>query len=489
MPQFYTEDEAIQAVQKLISGKMFLNASTIISENLAVFPNSRQLKFLSAHIALETNDFITSISVLEELNAEDPNQPKLLFPLARSWNEYGDSKKSIGYLVEAESIGADKTMIDIIRAEVYERRGELDLLDQYVSKLPHEVRMINIRARALIARKKYEEAIDLLESGYETRGLEKKGLISNLFMLTKAYDRIGEYDKAWFTAQKAHELDDNIIIDEVAYFKLFNQILEFMDADLVHALAEGPKTEMEPLFIVGNPRSGTSLLEQILSMHPDIENGGEMCVGHAMQLNASRLTDSYHTWPHSMIDIREDDAKALSVQYLDANKGVGDDAPSEKIISNKALNLPMQLGFLSKILPSSRAVMLHRHPLDNAVSCYTTNLLVSGHVYTNSLPLLGRTWVARKKITDHWMKVLSIPMMELHYENLVADQRGETERLIKFLDLPWQEECMEFHKSDRVARTISYDQVNQKMYNTSSGRWKNYEKHLGPLIDVVSDYM
>jgi hypothetical protein len=102
---------------------------------------------------------------------------------------------------------------------------------------------------------------------------------------------------------------------------------------------------------------------------------------------------------------------------------------------------------------------------------------------------LGETWVARKRITDYWMETLSIPMMELHYENLVADQRGETERLIKFLDLPWQEDCMEFHKSKRVARTISYDQVNKKMYNTSSGRWKNYEKHLGPLIDVVSDYI
>jgi len=467
---------------------MFLNASTTISENLAVFSDSKQLKFLSAHIALETKDINTSITILEELNAEDPNQKQILIPLARSWNMYGDIEKTVGYLVEAESIGADKTMVDVIRAEVYERRGDLDLLDQCVSNLPQEVKLINIRARALIARKEYEGAIDLLESSYETGGLDNQDLISNLFTLTKAYDRIGEYDKAWFSAQKAHELDDNKF-DEVAHSEQYNQMTEFMDEDLASALAEGPKTEMEPLFIVGNPRSGTSLLEQILSMHPDIENGGEMCVGHSMQLNASRLTDSFHSWPNTMIDIRVDDAKALSLQYLEANKGVEDEAPSEKIISNKALNLPLQLGFLSKILPSSRAVMLHRHPLDNAVSCYTTNLLFSGHAYTNSLPMLGATWVARKKIADHWMRVLSIPMMELHYENLVADQRGETERLIEFLDLPWQEDCMEFHKSNRVARTISYDQVNQKMYNTSDGRWKNYEKHLGPLIDVVSDYI
>ena len=92
-------------------------------------------------------------------------------------------------------------------------------------------------------------------------------------------------------------------------------------------------------------------------------------------------------------------------------------------------------------------------------------------------------------MADMWLDLLQIPVMELHYENLVADQRGETQRLIEFLDLPWQEDCMEFHKSKRIARTISYDQVNKKMYNTSDGRWKNYEKHLGPLIDIVSYYI
>ena len=95
----------------------------------------------------------------------------------------------------------------------------------------------------------------------------------------------------------------------------------------------------------------------------------------------------------------------------------------------------------------------------------------------------------RKKMADMWLELLQIPVMELHYENLVADQRGETERIIEFLDLPWQEDCMEFHKSKYVARTISYDQVNKKMYSTSSGRWKNYEKHLGPVMDAVSDYI
>ena len=485
MPQFYTKEEATKAVQKLVSQKMYQSARIAIKENLEIFPESRQLRFLSSHINLETSDFASAVEILEQLNREDPNQLQIIIPLVRAWNLYGDIDKALEYIELAKSIDGNSTMVQVIRAEVYERSGQLNLLDECVEALPNEAKIINIRARAFIARKNYESAIDVLESDFETGGLDIQDIISNLFTLAKAYDRIGEFDKAWLSAQRAHELDP-IQFDSKPFLRQYDQMMEFMNSDLIGALAEGPKTSLEPLLIVGNPRSGTSLLEQILSMHPDIANGGEMSVGHTMQLNVSSLTDSFHPWPQNMIDMREDDARLLSEQYLSANASVGE---GKKIVSNKALNLPLQLGFLSKMLPSSRAVMLHRHPLDNAVSCYTTNLLVSGHAYTNSLKTLGETWVARKRITDYWMETLSIPMMELHYENLVADQRGETERLIKFLDLPWQEDCMEFHKSKRVARTISYDQVNKKMYNTSSGRWKNYEKHLGPLIDVVSDYI
>jgi len=485
MPQFYTEEEATQAIKKLISRKLFQNARAAIEENLVVFPDSNKLQFLSSHIALETNDFSSAIQILEKLNKADPNQAQVLIPLARSWNLFGDIDKAIDYLNQAESTDADPTMVEVLRAEVYERSGQLDLLDESIAKLPNEARLLNVRARAFVARKQYETAVQLLESEYESGGLEVNEIIANCFLLAKAYDKMGEYDKAWKAAQHAHELDP-APFDENMQMGMYDEMIEFMNSELVDALTEGPRTELEPLFIVGNPRSGTSLLEQILSMHPDIANAGELSVGHTMQLNSSSLTDSFHSWPNSMIDVREEDAIALSSQYFEANV---DFSAGKKVISNKALNLPLQLGFLSKILPSSRAVMLHRHPLDNAVSCYTTNLLVSGHAYTNSLETLGKTWVARKKITDHWLKTLSIPMIELHYENLVADQRGETERLVKFLDLPWQEDCMEFHKSTRIARTISYDQVSQKMYNTSSGRWKNYEKHLGPLIEVVSDYL
>ncbi|MBT4583831.1 MAG: hypothetical protein HOC93_01990 [Phycisphaerae bacterium] len=490
MPKFYTEEEAVVAIKKLLSKKMLLFARRTVHEALREYPDSRQIRFLNAHIASELRDWNAAIVILEKLNKETPDKRELLKALAEAWNYAGGMEKAIFYNSRLHALTGNKNKEVLTKADIYERNNKLELAEKEFAKLPQnvlgQIQNIILRSRILIAKKDFESAVDLIKSCEDRLSeLDEPGHISVMFMLTKAYDKLGEYDKAWVTAEKAHSLS-TIPFDIDRYFDQFVEMREVMSNGILDALVEGPKTEIEPLFIVGNPRSGTSLLEQIMSMHPDIENGGEMSVGMSMQLDIPTLTDSFHEWPNNLVDLRADDAAKLAEMYLEA---VEYSRNGERVVSNKALNLPVQVGFLSKVLPSSRAIILHRHPLDNAVSCYTTNLLSAGHPYTNDLRHLGLVWIERKKMADMWVESLSIPVMELHYENLVADQRGETERIIEFLGLPWQEDCMEFHKSKRVAKTISYDQVNKKMYKTSSGRWKNYEKHLGPLMDIVSDYI
>ncbi len=490
MAQFYTEEEAITSIKKLISKKMQQFARRNAHEALREYPDSPQIRFLNAHIASELRDYNSAIIILEKLNIEDPDQKQLLSALSASWNGAGEMEKAIFYNSRLHALTGNKNKEVLTNADIYERNNKSELAEKELVKLPQnvlgQVQNLILRSRVLIAKKDFGSAVDLIKS-YENQlfDLGEFEHITTMFMLTKAYDKLGEYDKAWESAEKAHALS-TISFDIEEYINQFIEMREFMSDGIFEALVEGPRTEVEPLFIVGNPRSGTSLLEQILSMHPDVENCGEMSISLPMQLDLPLLTDSFHAWPNNMIDMREDDAAKLSKMYLEA---VEYSRNGEKIASNKAINLTLNAGFLSKVLPSSRAIMLHRNPLDNAVSCYTTNLLVSGHNYTNKLEHLGMVWIERKKMADMWMEVMSIPVIELYYEKLVADQRRETERLIKFLDLEWKEDCMEFHKSKRVAKTISYDQVNKKMYNTSSGRWKNYEKHLGPLLDVVSDYI
>ena len=347
--------------------------------------------------------------------------------------------------------------------------------------------------KLLYAEKRYGEAIDLIKKYHQwapqaAKGgdvAENKMYIDSWFNLIKIYNKIGEYDLAWETAVHAHDISNQKWEAKNVKPKL-ELIKEIFSAENLRALAHSTAPFEQPVFIVGNARSGTSLLEQILSMHPDVGNGGELMVSGSIQRKMQSATDSFHRYPQCVFDMRVEDANAFAAEYRDAIEWF---SVGKKRVTNKAIGLQRQVGFLSLFLPQSRAIMLHRHPLDNCVSCFTSNLVHTGHAYTRTIQTLGQMWVMRREMQDYWTEVVEIPVMDLHYDKLVVDQEAETRRLIEFLDLPWNEDCLQFHKSRRVAATISYDQVNQKMYTSSSGRWKNYEKHLGPLIDIVGDYL
>ncbi|MBL6997492.1 MAG: sulfotransferase [Phycisphaerales bacterium] len=488
MPQNQSVSKTLKTVEELLSNNMPALASNALEKGIQANPNSKELQFLQARVASESRDFYAAASLFDSLLENEPDNPKLLLECATAWSRLGEIDKSIKYSKRAMELSANSVISVLTIADIYERNNHVDeaevVLNEITENLQENGNYQRLKVRILIAKKEYSDAIDCIQNLLNA-GQDNTKKTKLYFLLCKAYDRLGEYDKAWAAASEAHACDHSPF-DERTFFSQFDEMRSLMTKELLDVLVEGPPTEFEPLFIVGNPRSGTSLLEQILGMHTEVQNGGEMSSGTLIQADVASLTDSFHPWPTNIIDLKEADAIKLSKRYCGHCNFFRNDA---SIVSNKALNLHLQLGFLSKILPSSRAILLQRHPLDNAVSCFTTNLLAAGLPYTNSLEAIGKTWIKRKQISALWLDILSIPVLELQYESLVANQREETERILKFLNLPWQEDCMEFHTSKQVARTISFDQVNQKIYNTSCGRWKNYEKHLGSLTEMFTDYM
>ena len=481
-------EKLIQQIQSLLSKKMYTLALGEVLQALQQFPHSIDLRMLHAEIASESRDFYTAALLYEELVAQFPENVKLLVESCTAWSRVGEIEKAIQYGQLAVTLSDSSVRSVLTLTDIYERNNRPDEAEALIQTIQKDVstngNYQRLHARLCIARKEYAKAIDYLNSQLETEQDTRKQ-IKLYFILAKAYDKVGEYDRAWNAAANAHKLDESPF-DEHAFFGQFEKMRSFMTKDMVQALVDGPETNMEPLFIVSNPRSGTSLLEQIVGMHSDVSNGGEMPTGSLLQSKVASLTDSFHSWPMSMVDLTPGDMAVLSESYCahcDFFK------KNTRVVSNKALNLHEQLGFLSKVMPNAKAIFLERNPLDHAVSCFMNNLLAAGLPYTNNIEHIGRTWVERKGMAEFWWDMLSIPMLQLRYEELVANQRKETKRVIQFLGLPWQEECMEFHTSTQAPRTISFDQTNKKMYTTSNGRWKNYEKHLGSLIDVVSDYV
>lgn len=493
----------INKVNDLIRQKYFGLARELIARSLKEDPNSIVLRVKLIEVYQELRDFHQAAAILEPLLKEIPDSDHLFSLLPPALLATGRPDAAVERAMELrERIGIDNPIAIGQLAEIYEKTSQTEKLRTLIEEIKpngENTKIIRLlgQGRLAIRDKEYEHAVELflelkklLENTTTTEEhLRITRLVDCGFQLAKVYDRMEEYDQAWLSASQAHQLqaENGPKFDADQYRLQLEAVAKRMDRETLSSLARCEiNLEYTPLYIVGNPRSGTSLLEQILSMHPEVANGGELSVGIRLQEDMVTMTDSYHGWPNAVLDLRVDDANDLGKRYMQSMTEMNLKKP---IISNKALNLQAQLGFLSLITPNCKAVMLYRYPLDNCVSCYTTNLLSSGHLYCCDLQDMGKVWLARRKIMEYWQETLEIPVLELHYESMVQQQEFETRRIIDFLELQWDESCLNFHESDLVARTISYDQVNRKMYTTSDGRWKKYEKHLQPFAEIVGDYL
>ena len=412
---------------------------------------------------------------------------------ASAWMLLGEQEKAIGY---CQKMKQDQNTIyagNLLEVQLWGLLNKPVKQRELLQKLPvlskSDGNREIIESNIFIAEKLYDKAIDSLKIITENFHNIDNVWIRAQFLLAKAYDKIEEYDLAWESATRAREKIRGVgKYDPSENEKKLEDIKNFFVKSNFDILPKPSNQTILPVFIVGMARSGTTLLEQILGMHSKVTNAGELSLSSIMIQNLPTTIDSYRTYPDCLIDLRNDDVNKLFTRYLE---GIDWFAKGYERVTNKSLALHEQVGFLSLILPGSSFIFLNRHPLDNGLSCYLTPLSASGsHPYTHNLQHLGRFIVARRKMLDYWKnEFCEHEPLDLRYEDLTSDQKKQTERILKYLNIPWEDNCMEFHTSNRVANTISYDQVSQKMYTSSVERWKNYEKYLQPLAEVVSEYL
>lgn len=238
-----------------------------------------------------------------------------------------------------------------------------------------------------------------------------------------------------------------------------------------------------PIFILGMPRSGTTLTEQIVSSHPDVFGAGEL---GAMTSIAASLGFADGPMPSYCEQIKALDRKgalALAEKYLSDLAWRAGAVPR---VTDKMPHNFEHLGLIALLFPNARIVHCSRDPLDNSVSCFT-NRFSESHGYNTDLATLGLYYREYHRLMAHWRCALPVEIFELRYEELIADTENVSRRLMQFLGLEWHPACLEFQKNERSVITISRWQVRQPVYATSIGKWKQFEPWLGPLIDSLGD--
>ncbi|HEY2675769.1 MAG TPA: tetratricopeptide repeat protein [Steroidobacteraceae bacterium] len=298
--------------------------------------------------------------------------------------------------------------------------------------------------------------------------LALSGEISLRYALGKYFDDTRRYDEAFGHYHRANELTKRYgaKYNRAKLTERVDQIIRRFDAPSLQVFeAQGSSSEL-PIFIVGMPRSGTSLVEQILASHPAVFGAGEVIFWNAAY-DANR---------------NGAELPALSRQYLELLQSVS--GAARRVVDKLPANF-QYAGMIHAAFPQACIIHMQRHPIDTCLSIYFQNFFNIGP-YANDLDNLAHFYGEYVRITDHWRAVLPASrLLEVPYEALIEDQEGWTRRMLDFVGLPWDPRCLDFQQTDRVVITASKWQVRQKIYSASRGRWTNYAKYIEPLNGLL----
>ena len=290
------------------------------------------------------------------------------------------------------------------------------------------------------------------------------------------FDRQRDYDRAFTFLHAGNSMQAaRQRYDSTLFTAAVDRLIEVFTSELFARLprADVPGGE-RPLFIVGMPRSGTTLTEQILASHSQVIGGGELSV----LLSTGMQIPSY---PHGVRDLTAASLNGLAAQYLQRLDTISATAPR---VSDKLPFNFMHVGLIALLFPKAAIVHCRRDPVDNALSCFFTGF-ADQIQFANDLETIGRYYLDYARLMRHWHAVLPGRVFDVQYEELVADTERVVRALISYCRLEWEDACLAFHRTERGVRTPSRWQVRQPMYGSSVARWKRYEKHLEPLLKVL----
>ena len=304
------------------------------------------------------------------------------------------------------------------------------------------------------------------------------------FAIGKAYDDIGDYKKAIEHFKKGADIKrGKLTYDEPQTLGFFDSIREVFDEALMkNPPYQGKSTEV-PVFIVGMPRSGSTLVEQVLSNHPDTFGAGEIKeFSRQMNLLRSRFP-GLPKYPQMMKKLNEAQFDLLAGNYLGKLVAL---SPQSARITDKLLTNYYFVGLLHILYPKAKIIHTRRNPVDTCLSAYT-KLFKDDMPHSYDLGELGRYYRKYDELMAHWDRVLPPGVMKtVVYEDVVNDMPTMARELISFLNLPWDDACLNFHESSRPVKTASVVQVRQPVYSSSVGRYKRYGERLQPLIDALN---
>ncbi len=329
------------------------------------------------------------------------------------------------------------------------------------------------------------EEVAAMEEQLKRGGLSESATVHFHFALGKAYEDAGDYDHAWAHYHAGNLRQRPLVsFDPVGFETRHEKIAEVFTREFLEQHAGQGCPSDAPIFIVGLPRSGSTLIEQILASHSQVEGTLELPVLGEVALSAGRYLREDREYPEAVRHLRGRDFRAHGERYIEETRvyrRTGRPRFTDKLPNNFS-----HIGFAHLVLPNARIINARRHPLDSCLGNYK-QLFAKGQPFTYDMNELALYYRQYHETMKHWHRVLPGKVLDVHYEDTVGDFEAQVRRILDHCGLPFEEACLRFHETQRSVRTASSEQVRQPLYTRALGTWRHYEKHLGPWQDDLGD--
>ena len=457
---------------------------------------------------LHMNDLVRAEHYLRQAAALAPNDAQVRARLARALVELGRQDEALAETLRSLELDPGSAEILNDAGVVYSTAGDFDTAREHYRAALALDRGFAKAALNLAKSKRFaaepDEDEDRIRAA-DAHGAAGAGTQRDLHLaLGKVHDDRGEWDTAFAHYERANRpFAESAVRQSDEWLALMDRMRAVFDADWFAEHPAAAEPDPTPVFVVGMPRSGTSLVEQCLAAHPAVHGAGELSAVLRLtteaaaragaepdplrtgvaSMNAATRPGAAGSYPECARVLGAADFAALGQRYLHHLRAL---APGAARVTDKLPGNYLHLGFLATILPGATIVHCRRDPLDNAISLYFTDFMV-GHEYSNDLRTIGRQIRGMRALMAHWEAVLGGRLLTLDYEALVADPEPYTRAMVAHVGLEWDDACLRPHEVGRTVRTASAWQVRQPVYRRSAGRARAYERFLGPLREGLGE--
>lgn len=463
------------------------DAEALLRRASQLTPGYAEVLMLLGSVLMERNKFSDAAEAFDQLVKLQPNNDAAWAGLGQAYardDRTEDAERALGRAVE---LNPGVPLVLMTQAHILKTLGKqeeaLRAYREAIRLKPSFGEVYWSMANLKVFR--FEDAeIDAMEEQLETGELGDSADVHFRFALAKAWEDRCDYDKAWHYYDSGNRKQRMLVKhDPIEMEDQQAQIMEVFSREFIEERADCGYEVPDPIFVVGLPRSGSTLIEQILASHSRVEGTAELPYLGKIAGSIGRFRTDAVRFPYAARDLRKQDWLAYGKQYIELSRPHRfTDAPlfTDKLPNNFSL-----VGFIQLILPNATIINARRHPIDCCLGNYK-QLWGKGQHFVYDVFELAEYYKEYHKIMTHWHRVLPGKVLDVHYEEMVTDFEGQVSRILEHCGLEFEEQCLRYYETDRAIRTASSEQVRQPIYTAAIGRWRLYEKHLGTWIEELS---